>query len=80
MLYNCINMIILLGHHTDCGPMGIGQYNSLGEYCGLSTDTEVFLILLDLPYTEQGHIGLCWLQDLISKVGPFPSVVKHVLF
>ena len=35
-----------LGHHTDRGPMGLGQYNSLGEYCGLSTASEVFLLLL----------------------------------
>ena len=26
--------------------MGLGQYNSLGEYCGLSTASEVLLILL----------------------------------
>ena len=26
--------------------MGLGQYNSLGEYCGLSTASSVFLILL----------------------------------
>ena len=26
--------------------MGLGQYNSLGVYCDLSTSSEVFLILL----------------------------------
>ena len=35
-----------LGHHTDRSPMGFGQYNSLGEYCGLHTAISVFLILL----------------------------------
>ena len=33
-------------HHTDRGPMGLGQYNSLGEYCGPHTASSVFLILL----------------------------------
>ena len=23
-----------LGHHTNHGPTGLGQYDSLGEYCG----------------------------------------------
>ena len=23
----------LVGHHAECGPMGLGQYDSLGEYC-----------------------------------------------
>ena len=35
-----------LGHYTDRGPMGFGQYNSQEEYCGLSTASEVFLISL----------------------------------
>ena len=35
-----------LGHHTDRGPMGLGQYNSLGEYCGPHTASSVFLILI----------------------------------
>ena len=28
--------------------MGLGQYNSLGEYCGLSTVSEVFLIIISI--------------------------------
>ena len=40
---------ITLGHHTDRGPMGLGQYNSLRECCGLSTASEVFLILVAPP-------------------------------
>ena len=31
-----------LGHHTDGGPMGLGQCNSLGEYCGPHTASSVF--------------------------------------
>ena len=34
------------GHHTDRGSMGLGQYNTLGEYCGLHTASSVFLISL----------------------------------
>ena len=34
------------GHYTDCGPMGLGQYNCLGEYCDPHTASSVFLILL----------------------------------
>ena len=37
---------IPLGHHTDRGPMGLGQYDGLGEYCGPHTASSVFLILL----------------------------------
>ena len=33
-----------LGHQTDSIPMGLGQYNSLGEYCGPHTASSVFLI------------------------------------
>ena len=35
-----------LGHHTDCGPTGLGQYNSIGEYCGPRTASSVCLISL----------------------------------
>ena len=31
-----------LGYHTDCGPMGLGQYTSLGEYCGPHIASSVF--------------------------------------
>ena len=34
-----------LGHHSGCGPMGLGQYNSIGEYCGPRTASSVFVIL-----------------------------------
>ena len=40
-----------LGHHTDYGSMGLGQYNSLGKYCGPHTASSVFLILIR-PYTK----------------------------
>ena len=35
-----------LGHPTDRGPVGLGQYDSLGEYCGPHTASSVFLIVL----------------------------------
>ena len=38
-----------LGYHTDHSPMGLGQYNSLGEYCGPHTASSVFLILIVTP-------------------------------
>ena len=37
--------------HTDCDPMGLGQYNGLGAYCGPYTASSVFLVLL-LMYSE----------------------------
>ena len=40
-----------LGHHTDCGPMGLGKYNSLGEYYGPHTASSVFLILIPVAST-----------------------------
>ena len=35
-----------LGHHTDCSPVGLGQYDGIGEYCGPSTASSMFLILV----------------------------------
>ena len=40
-----------LGHYTDPGPMGAGQYNSLGEYCVPHTASEVFLIII-YPFVQ----------------------------
>ena len=37
-----------LGYYTDQGPLGCGQYNGQGVYCGLSTGSEVFLMLTSL--------------------------------
>ena len=34
-----------LCHNTDCGHVGLGQYGSLGEYCGPHTASSVFFIL-----------------------------------
>ena len=31
-----------LGYYTDCSPMGLGQYNNLGEYCCPHTAPSVF--------------------------------------
>ena len=41
-----VNHNTSLGHHTDRGPMGLVQYNSLGEYCGPHTASSVFLIMI----------------------------------
>ena len=41
-----------LGHHTDRGPMGLGEYNSLGKYCGPHTSSSVYILLFFL--TEFG--------------------------
>ena len=37
-----------LGHHTDRSPVGLGQYDSRGEYCDPHTASSVFLILIFL--------------------------------
>ena len=36
-----------LGHHTDRGPVGLGQYDGLREYCGPHTASSVFLMLVE---------------------------------
>ena len=38
-----------LGHHTNCGPTGLGQYYNLGEYCGPHTASSVFLLIISSP-------------------------------
>ena len=38
--------ITSIGYHTDRGAMGLGQYGSLGEYCGPHTASSVFLMIL----------------------------------
>ena len=44
-----------LGHYTDRGLMGLGQYNSLGKYCGPHTASSVFLILLSHRHFTYGY-------------------------
>ena len=39
-----------LDYYTDRSPMGHGQYNGKGVYCGLSTVSEVFLIFTTQLY------------------------------
>ena len=39
-------LAIIHGHHTDRSTMGLGQYNSLREYCDPRTASFVFLILI----------------------------------
>ena len=60
-----------LGHHTDRGPMGLGQYNSLGEYCDPHTASSVFLILVDLQ--QEGPV-----QETIGKTFPH-SWMKRII-
>ena len=33
-----------LANYTDWGPLGLGQYDGLGEYCDPSTASSMFLI------------------------------------
>ena len=40
---------ICIGYHTDQGPQGRDQYDGQGVYCGQSTASEVFLIILYYP-------------------------------
>ena len=35
-----------LCHYTDRGPMDLGQYDNLEEYCGPHNASSVFLILI----------------------------------
>ena len=43
--------ILPLGYYTDQGPEGCGQCDGQGEYYGLSTASEVFLILTTHLYS-----------------------------
>ena len=45
-----------LGHYTDRGPMDIGQYNGLIQYCGPHTASSMFLItsLIIVHYNYKG--------------------------
>ena len=45
---------------TDCGTIGLGQYNGLGEYYGPHTTSSVFVIIflqVRWPYTFQVQKG-----------------------
>ena len=35
-----------LGHHTDRGPMGLGQYDGLGDHGGPHTASSGFLMII----------------------------------
>ena len=68
--------------------MGLGQYNSLGEYCGLSTASSMFLISIHL--VRQGCKGTCLTirmcilhvsalrLGVISKTDSYLEVVSEV--
>ena len=55
-----------LGHHTYRGPMGLGQYNSLGVCCGPHTASSVFLTLVFhfalyiFSHDSLKHLGNKW--------------------
>ena len=51
-----------IGHHTDCGPMGLGQYNSLEEYCNPHTASSVFLMLILPPMIRVSPIDYNYLK------------------
>ena len=59
-----------LGYYTDRGPMGLGQYNSLGEYCGPYTAFSVFLILTRLSVAYQAYSVSEPHTDYITWVWP----------
>ena len=69
-------VIILRPQYTprpDRGPMGLGQYNSLGEYYDPHTASSVFLILLflsnyDLIDIKHVHtcLYICWSRPSFS--------------
>ena len=40
-----------IGYSTYQGPQGRGQFGGQGEYCGLSTASEVFVIFYYTNYT-----------------------------
>ena len=63
-------MVETLGHNTECGTTGLGQYNSLGEYCGLQTASSVFLILI-----LKNEYGIC--ISYIRKVSMFSDQIKR---
>ena len=44
MHYDCMKG--LLGHHNDCGPSDLGQYNGLDEYSDPHTASSLFIIIL----------------------------------
>ena len=49
-----------IDYYTDCGPIGFGQYNGQGVYCGLSTASEVFLIFTTQLYQYfSGFFSIC---------------------
>ena len=51
------------------GAMGLGQYNSLGEYCGPHTASSVFLILV-FPLTS--------LEKNKSRIHPPPPILQAI--
>ena len=55
-----------LGHYTDCGPIGLGQYNSLGEYYGPNTASSVFLILIFYPDVDM-HVRIWGIEESTWK-------------
>ena len=61
-----INKYIIYGSknkkhlHTDSSLVGVGQYNSIGEYCGPHTASSVFLILVWVLVSIITYRGVLW--------------------
>ena len=53
--------------------MGLGQYNSLGEYCGPHTASSVFLILVSRDHTFDFKKNQC-LKRNKDKVNDFNTI------
>ena len=53
-------------YYTDCGSMGVGQYSSLGEYCGLILPPLCFLVYsAHLLWVLQQFACSLWLERFI---------------
>ena len=52
--------------------MGLGQYDSLGEYCGPHTASSGFLILLPFSLPECSSIEVLHITSCLTKPFPLP--------
>ena len=54
------------GHYTDCGPTGLSQYDSPGEYCGPQTASSVvFVILLPMIRNDYCPISVVYVSPTV---------------
>ena len=56
-----------LGHYTDRGPMDIGQYNGLSQYCGSHTASSMFLIT-SLIIVDDNYKGSCYSNFVVFLI------------